>query len=60
MLSRIERLATLQFVYNDVTNMMSVVVMTGDKGKCVGIAVGKKWRVAASPLQTRKCKVNKM
>jgi len=42
MLSRIERLATLQFVYNDVTNMMSVVVMTGDKGKCVGIAVGKK------------------
>jgi len=60
MLSRIERLATLHFVYNDVTNMMSVVVITGDKGKCVCIAMEKKHRVAAPLLQTQKCKVRKI
>jgi hypothetical protein len=60
MLSRIERLVTFHFVYNDVTNMMSVVVMTSDKGKCVGLALGKKYPTAASPLQTKKCKVHKI
>ena len=60
MLSLIELLVMLHFVYNDVTNMMLVVVMTGDKGKCVGIALGKKYHAAASPLQTQKCKVRKM
>jgi hypothetical protein len=39
---------------------MSVVVMTGDKEKCVGIALGKKCPAAASPLQTQKCNVHKI
>ena len=47
-------------MYNDVTNMMSVVVITGDKGKCVCIAMEKKHRVAAPLLQTQKCKVRKI
>ena len=60
MLSRIERLVTFHFVYNDVTNMMSVVVMTGDKGKCVGFSLGKKYPAAASLLQIQKCKFHKI
>jgi hypothetical protein len=33
--------------------MMSVVVMTSDKGKCVGLALGEKYPTAASPLETK-------
>jgi len=58
--SRIERLVTFHFVYNDVTNMMSVVVMTSDKGKCVELALGKKYRAAACTLQTQECEVHKI
>jgi hypothetical protein len=52
MVARIERLVTFRVVYNDVTNVLSVVVMAGDKDKCGGLVLGKWYSAVASPLHT--------